>query len=431
MSDFITLQTDKAEVYSMKIFEVSRAEKLAGRKGIPVCAHGEAGIGKTELPKMLVRKYAEFFGGEVDRTHRNEKGELEPKLVREGNLVYVPLGQIEEKAELQGLPEISRITKKVAEGECTLGKVTEIDEDGDLSIVTYRTHYATPTWIPQVETHGEKGLLVIDDMNRADGRILNSIMQLLQDGELLGWKLPIGWEIHCTCNPDDGKYNVTPMDEAQIARMANFTQEFGIESWVQDWAIPTGIHPTAIDFAMSQPNSMVRGDRTNPRSFDKFFRLIPDLLEELRTSSSTISEDSDLAPILNQIKVFGEMNIDKEAVRDFLVHLRNGGAKLPTVQELLSDGYDIDKFLHDVVGEGLTQRVDIIAQLNIRIGYFIKSYQGNVPNNIQSNLNKWLVSKYLPSSLKWSLAEAVAAKAPKAITADIARDLFNRLKNRS
>ena len=222
------LKTDKAEEYVMDIFATSRLEKSEGRKGIPVCAWGEAGIGKTELPNFLIKKYSD------------------PKSIHgnffDGNIVYVPLGQIEEKAELQGLPDVKEVFRNIGpdEDESSLkGEVRSMeqrDEEGNIINkrveVDIRTIYATPSWIPQEHTHGKKGLLVIDDANRADSRIINSIMQLLQDGALLGWKLPEEWEIYLTCNPDNGKYQVTRLDGAQMTRMANFEQHFDPLSWL-------------------------------------------------------------------------------------------------------------------------------------------------------------------------------------------------------
>ncbi len=79
------LKTSEAEEIVMNAFRMSREEKLAGRKGFPVCAWGPPGIGKTEFPNMIIKKYADFFGGD------SKKG-------IPGNIVYVPIAQIEEKA---------------------------------------------------------------------------------------------------------------------------------------------------------------------------------------------------------------------------------------------------------------------------------------------------------------------------------------------
>ena len=46
------------------------------------------------------------------------------------------------------------------------------------------------------------GILLLDDINRADDRILRGCMQLLQNFELTSWKLPPKWQIVATANPE-------------------------------------------------------------------------------------------------------------------------------------------------------------------------------------------------------------------------------------
>ena len=69
---------------------------------------------------------------------------------------------------------------------------------GDLvgmpSVENGRTIFSSPDWVP---TEEGPGILLIDDVNRADDRILWGIMQLLQNYELVSWKLPNLWQ-NCT-----------------------------------------------------------------------------------------------------------------------------------------------------------------------------------------------------------------------------------------
>lgn len=488
------LKSGKAETFTMDIFNTSRREKAAGRKGIPVCSWGEAGIGKTELPNYLVRKYVDFF---------------------EGNIVYLPMAQIEEKAELQGLPELQTTKKVLRSTAYTLSKATAKDKkkvgarivtgmtgsksieyvvstdaisseelinfkpskeffklsgndfvavatnsageealyycepqdldgsqtimeetiDGKLNkyVIDARTIYATPSWIPQVSTHGEKGLLVIDDMNRADGRIINSIMQLLQDGALLGWKLPEKWEIYCTCNPDDGKYDVTPFDGAQMTRMANYTQRFDEKSWLEAWAIPTGIHPVAQNFVMTYPEAIVKGERTNPRSFDKFFRMIHETLDKVKISGEKMqlggkNEGGKLAKKIND---YGLMNIEEESLQSFISFLTSGYGKLPGIDEILEPTFNIDEF-YSKITDGGSLRVDILTALNTRLVLFLKSEGEDLGGNkeILAGVKRWMKAKKLPADLRYSILDEVLLILPSVVDKDLTELIFSRVAKR-
>ena len=414
-----------AEKFTMEIFKISRQEKLNGRKGIPITAWGPAGIGKTEFGKMIVNKHKDFF---------------------DGNIAYVPLAQIEEKAELQGLPETIKIRKKLTpelKKNLDLSRVTIVEEKNPKTgkveswITSIRTVYGTPSWIPQVETHGERGLLFIDDMNRPDARILNSIMQLLQDAELLGWKLPIGWEIFSTCNPDNGKYDVTPLDGAQMSRSANFEMTFDEKSWLENWAIPTGIHQTAQNYVMTAKEFVVRGERTNPRSFDKFFRIVGPLLDDLqkiKEGKIVANSNSEGASIVRKIQVFGQMNIEEESLQSFIKFLTSGFHKLPSVEQILSSKFEkeIKEFYEKLTVAGML-RVDIIAAINHRIEIYARNNADKIQKNksMIKGLQVWVKYPKLPPDNRYALIDTLSPHVPDVIDEEICELIYARgMKNR-
>jgi hypothetical protein len=400
------LKTKQAEELVIEVFRTSRKEKAQGRKGLPVCAWGPAGIGKTELPNYLVKAYAEELF--------------------DGNVVYIPMAQIEEKAELQGLPELLEQVepydgKSVVPTSATIRKDV-IDGIVKEFLVTASTVYATPSWIPQEETHGKRGLLVIDDMNRADGRIINSIMQLLQDGKLLGWELPQEWEIYCTCNPDDGTYQVTPFDGAQMTRMVNFRQEFDPKSWLENWAIPTGIHPVAQNFVMTLPESVVQGERTNPRSFDKLFRLAAPYLDELKGLNKDNIGSSD---VVSKIKMLGLANIEQESLTSFLQFITDGFGKLPNIDEILDMNFDLDQFYDTIYTQGVL-RIDIVKTLDCRIFLFAKSLEQKEMKKYYKGIQRWLKHKKLPSDLRYYSATQAIDLDQEIADEQLAEVIFSR-----
>jgi len=207
----------KAKASEIQLFlkHILQNNELQSNK-VPVCIWGNHGIGKTELVK------------EFARANRYE-------------LVYIAPAQFEEMGDLLGMPKI---------------------ENGE-------TIFAPPSWVPTSEN---KGILLIDDVNRADDRILRGIMQLLQNYELVSWKLPKNWQIVLTANPDEGDYSVTPMDDAMLTRMLHISMIFDVNDWIE-WANENDVHQDGINFVLTHQQSLI-GNRTTPRTLVQFFQNI-------------------------------------------------------------------------------------------------------------------------------------------------------------
>ncbi len=162
-----------------------------GKPVTPLCIWGEHGIGKTRLVEQFAREQGMKFS-------------------------YLAPAQFEEMGDLAGLPEL--------EG----GKMV----------------FKPAAWVPREEG---PGILLIDDFNRADERILRGLMQLLQGYGLAGWQLPPRWQIVLTANPDRGDYSVTPLDEAMLTRMLHVELRFCMEDWLS-WAEREGLDARALRF---------------------------------------------------------------------------------------------------------------------------------------------------------------------------------------
>ena len=93
-----------------------------------------------------------------------------------------------------------------------------------------KTIFNPPDWVPTTEG---PGILLIDDINRADDRILRGCMQLLQNYELSSWELPAKWQIVATANPEGADYSLTPIDDAMLTGMIHTTIVFNHKIWAQ------------------------------------------------------------------------------------------------------------------------------------------------------------------------------------------------------
>jgi AAA domain (dynein-related subfamily) len=317
-----------------------RSDASGGQRPTPVCIWGLHGIGKTEL----VRGLATDLGCPV---------------------VYVAPAQFEEMGDLVGMPRIA-------------GEVTQ---------------FAPPAWVPQ---HEGPGILLLDDINRADDRILRGVMQLLQYYELVSWRLPQRWLIVLTANPDGGDYSVTPLDDAMLNRMLHVTLQFDVQAWAQ-WADRAGVDERGINFVITYPE-LVNGKRTTPRSLVQFFGLI--------------EQFDDLSAHLPLVKLLGESCLEPETVTAFVnfIHLRLD--QLPSPDQILhTDDFDrVAERLERLSNDNGQKRLDILSVVVTRLTNHLKLR----PESIQTaaslnNLTQFLLLPLLPNDLRLSMAQELTA----------------------
>jgi hypothetical protein len=325
------------------VFNDMKMGQSPGMRPTPVCIWGLHGIGKTELVREMARERGFGFS-------------------------YIAPAQFEEMGDLLGMPMIDQ---------------TEDDQ-------TTVTRFAPPDWAPRSEG---PGILLIDDVNRADDRILRGIMQLLQFYELVSWQLPDQWLIVLTANPDGGDYSVTPLDEAMLNRMLHVTMEFDVKAWAK-WAEKHRIDARGINFVLAYPE-LVNGHRTTPRSLVQFF--------------NSIASIDDLEANLGLVKVLGEACLDETTTQAFVnfIHLKLD--RLPS-PEMILDAEDFDKIknrLERLVNDGATKRLDILSVLISRINNYVQLHP---PGPAQlKNLQAFILLDLLPNDLRLAMAQELTA----------------------
>ncbi|MEL7221054.1 MAG: AAA family ATPase, partial [Bacteroidota bacterium] len=207
------LTTEEADAFLTKL--------LRETQGVvpPVCLWGQHGIGKT----TLVHSLAERWDWPIQVIHPAQFEEM-------GDLLGLPYQQSENGAPV--------------------------------------SQFAPPAWVPR--TVGP-GILLIDDFNRADDRIIRGLMALLQERRLVSWSLPANWHIILTANPDRSHYSVTPIDDAVLSRMLHLSIKFEHHAWV-NWAKGQELPSIGIDFILQHPEQM-DGQETTARTFTYFLEL--------------------------------------------------------------------------------------------------------------------------------------------------------------
>ncbi|MEU4159431.1 AAA family ATPase [Actinoplanes sp. NPDC026670] len=307
-----------------------------GRRGTPVCVWGRHGIGKTDIVESVARARGAAF-------------------------VSIAPAQFEEMGDLLGMPVVV---------------------DGGAA-----TAMAPPEWVPREDV---PGVLLIDDVNRADDRILRGLMQLLQRYRLASWSLPPRWQIVLTANPDGGDYSVTPMDDAMLTRMLHVTLRFDVKRWAA-WAETQGMDPRGIAFVLTYPET-VTGVRTTPRSLVQFFERIAAL--------------PDLRADLDLVTMLGDACLDSSTVSAFVAFVNNDLDILVTPEEILGarDFAPVAERLAELGGRG-GRRVDLLATVCTRVVNHLRQRTTRLDATAVANLRGLLTLEALPADMRLAMAQ--------------------------
>ncbi|MEM9071858.1 MAG: AAA family ATPase [Myxococcota bacterium] len=318
------------------VWKTNQELEEAGRRQTPLCIWGRHGIGKTDMVAAMAQRHGAAF-------------------------VSIAPAQFEEMGDLMGMPVV-------------VG-------DGD------QTRVAPPEWVPQEEG---PGVLLIDDVNRADDRILRGLMQLFQNYELAGWSLPRRWQIVLTANPDGGDYSVTPMDDAMLTRMLHVTMRFDVKRWAA-WAEDAGIDPRGIAFALTYPE-LVTGERTTPRTLVQFFERIAGI--------------EDLGANLDLVTLLGESCLDKATVSAFLSYVQEGLEHLIAPEEILDakSNSSVAKRLRALLSES-PPRVDILSAIATRLAHHLHKQTKPLKKAQLEGLKHFLLVEGFPEDLRLALAQ--------------------------
>lgn len=302
-----------------------------------ICIWGKHGIGKTALVEQIAKQNNWKF-------------------------VYIALAQFEEMGDLIGMPAI---------------------EHG-------KTVFRQPAWVPQEEG---PGILLLDDVNRADHRILKGIMQLLQNHEMVSWKLPANWKIIMTANPDGGDYAVTPLDDAMLTRMMHISMKFEPKAWAI-WAEKEGIDPRGINFVLTYPE-IIQGKQTTPRSLVQFFR--------------SIASIDDLKKELSLVKLLASSCLDEETVIAFITFIQQNMQDLIS-PETICNATNFKEEVEAIIAEQVHQdvfRVDIMATICTRLLNYLTIFPSPLNQSQITNIQSFILLDFIPNDLRLAFLQDI------------------------
>ncbi len=105
-----------------------------------------------------------------------------------------------------------------------------------------RTEYALPHVLPK----GGAGILLLEELNRAERYIQQPALQLLSARRLHEYVLPAGWVCVATVNPQTAEYHVTALDKALRARFLQVSVRADRASWLAWAQTAERLHPGVV-----------------------------------------------------------------------------------------------------------------------------------------------------------------------------------------
>ena len=178
-----------------------------------------------------------------------------------------------------------------------------------------RSSFASIEDLPYVDTDGETGVLVLDEITSANSAVRAACFQLLDSSRGIGkYKLPPKWIVVCLGNgPEDGgKY--VGLESAFISRCESYRVNCNVEDWTK-WAIQNGINKAVTAFVQNEPSFLHKLD---PEAEDGVVFPCPRSWERLSKSLNRFEKRAKgLVKSREDIRVWASGTIGNEAASKF------------------------------------------------------------------------------------------------------------------
>ncbi len=181
--------------------------------------------------------------------------------------------------------------------------------------------------LPRADKHGEKGILVFDEITSAMKSVRTAIYQLLNERKLGEYELPEGWNVVCLGNgeEDGGDYNGMEGNFANRCSMFRVTPD--IEAF-KDYAGKDGFNSMVLAFLSWQPSSLHTYAEGNGSEEDSLlfasprsWKAVSDLLNATDSNIDMITElriKSNIGTVVGETFTafckFRDKQVDTEAI---------------------------------------------------------------------------------------------------------------------
>lgn len=292
------------------------------------------------------------------------------------------LAQLTEPSELLGFyQKESKMTKEGHEDVwIPESLIPKFYDDGYKYSGETRTIACPPEWVVNLK---ENSILCLDDFSRGNSLFAQAVMELVNEGQMIGWDLKAKKvQIILNENPDDGSYNTTSLDGAQTDRMFKIHMIWDAKDWAAR-AEKIGADERLINFVLWAPEFLEKNKKNgldaeggiSPRMMDKFFNIIS-TIDDFSTPSAKA-----------EIMAYASTSVGSTFGAHLLKFIDNKLDKLPSVEKLIKEDKleDAKKSLSQACGmisnpDGESWKSATSAILSLR---FVNYVQHNA-----ANLNK-------------------------------------------
>ncbi len=201
--------------------------------------------------------------------------------------------------------------------------------------LTGETEYLTflpPDWVALISNPDFKGLVLLDEVNRAKPSILALLMRFVLDREIANKKISSGVTIAAAANMGSNFVQVQTMDAAQMGRYYVGALVMEPSEWVQ-YAKDVGLNDYIIEFAELEPDKNMFGRDidlsrenvpVNPRQLEAASREMDAVVKEYEEH---MQKGTPLAPgssgsLYEDIRVSLAGNVGTKWIDEFLEFLR-------------------------------------------------------------------------------------------------------------
>ena len=175
----------------------------------------------------------------------------------------------------------------------------------------------------------ERGILFLDEFNRADKSVTNAAFPLMEEGRIGDWQLPKGWHVVIAGNISDDQYSVNEAekDPAIRRRICWVGMVCNSRQWLQ-YAKTVGMHRSVIEFIQSNPDALYDDDAhrigaigASPASWEKVSKSLLVLHEGDKLSTTKIAGNVGLPVALSFCKFHEEIANKPPPPLEILQHL--------------------------------------------------------------------------------------------------------------
>lgn len=274
--------------------------------------------------------------------------------------------------------------------------------------------------------YGDKGILFLDEINRANREVQQAAFELVLDRRLNLRSLPPGWRVVSAINGDDDLYNVNAMEPAFLSRFFLIDFKPSNQEWFA-WAESDGcVHSSIIEFLRKMPEFI---DPTKEyieeqskagvkkvhdrRAWEMFSKTICKFEDDFNSGTRTTKFLS---------KTPAELSFLIQIATGFVGHM--AGLKFATFIELDYDALNADIILNkfnDEIKKKVQKIVDAgrIPELGsyneLILAYLKKFVKANLTKKMGDNLGEYfmLLPKELAADLwtKWNHEQGDIANA--------------------